>query len=641
MFTVTFPDGTQKQYSTGIRLSEIAKQANPEPAETILAAKVNQTLMDLSAQVDSDCQLQWLTFAEPEGKSIYWHSTAHIMAQAVKQLFPEAKLGIGPAIENGFYYDFDVPRGFSPEALEKIEQRMHRIVQQDLPFRRQVVSKAQAQKLFSQKNESYKLELLEEIDSDQVSLYEQGEFIDLCRGPHLPSTGYVKALKLLSTSGAYWRGSEQNPMLQRIYGISFPEQEQLDQYLHRLEEAQRRDHRRLGQLLDLFSVHDQIGPGLILWHPKGAAIRNTVETFWREEHQKRGYQLVYTPHIANEKIYQVSGHLENYAELMYSPMEIDGVPYRVKPMNCPGHILIYKSRQRSYRDLPIRYAELGTVYRYEKSGVLHGTLRVRGFTQDDSHIFCTEEQLFEEIVGVLELVEFMMKTFGYNYRAYLSTRPEKSIGSDQAWEKATAALKEVLEQLEIDYEIDPGEGVFYGPKIDIQLEDALGRGWQGPTIQVDFNLPERFDVTYIGEDGKEHPVVMIHRTVLGAMERFIGGLVEHYAGAFPVWLAPVQVMVIPVSDRQMEYARKIASLLSADLIRVEVEQRNEKVGRKIRDAEIQKIPYMLIVGQKEEENQTVAVRKRSKGHLGNFKLEQFHSTILKEIKERASWLHQT
>ncbi|MCK4417027.1 MAG: threonine--tRNA ligase, partial [Candidatus Latescibacteria bacterium] len=439
MFTVTFPDGNQEQYSAEITLLEIAKQvANPDPAETILAAKVDGALVDLSAQVDSDCQLEWLTFADPEGKTVYWHSTAHIMAQAVKQLFPEAKLGIGPAIENGFYYDFDLGGGFSPEDLEKIGQKVHQIIREDLPFSRQVVSKPKAQEVFSQGGEDYKLELLKEIDSDQVSLYQQGDFIDLCRGPHLPSTGYVKTFKLLSTSGAYWRGSERNPMLQRIYGISFPRQDQLKQYLHRLEEAQKRDHRRLGQLLDLFSVHDQIGSGLILWHPKGAAIRNTIETFWREEHQKRGYQLVYTPHIANEKIYQVSGHLENYSELMYSPMEIDGVPYRVKPMNCPGHILIYKSRQRSYRDLPLRYAELGTVYRYEKSGVLHGMLRVRGFTQDDSHIFCTEEQLPGEVVGVLELVEFMMKAFGYNYRAFLSTRPEKSIGSDQAWEKSTS-----------------------------------------------------------------------------------------------------------------------------------------------------------------------------------------------------------
>ncbi len=635
MFTVTFPDGTRKQCPAGTDLLEIAKQGgNPGPTERILAAKVDGGLVDLSARVDSDCQLQWLTFADPEGKTIYWHSTAHIMAQAVKQLFPEAKLGIGPAIENGFYYDFDLGGGFSPQDLEKIGQKVHQIIQENLPFDRQVVSKAKAQEVFSQRGEDYKLKLLREIDSDQVSLYQQGEFIDLCRGPHLPSTGYVKTFKLLGTSGAYWRGSERNPMLQRIYGISFPQQDQLKQYLHRLEEAQKRDHRRLGQLLDLFSVHDQIGSGLILWHPKGAAIRNTIETFWREEHQKRGYQLVYTPHIANEKIYQVSGHLENYSELMYSPMEIDGVPYRVKPMNCPGHILIYKSRQRSYRDLPLRYAELGTVYRYEKSGVLHGMLRVRGFTQDDSHIFCTEEQLSGEIVGVLELVEFMMKAFGYSYRAYLSTRPEKSIGSEQDWEKSTSALQGVLEQRGIEYEIDPGEGVFYGPKIDIQLEDTLGRGWQGPTIQVDFNLPERFEVAYIGEDGKEHPVVMIHRTVLGAMERFVGGLIEHYAGAFPVWLAPVQVVVIPVSDRQMEYARKIAGSLSADLIKVEVEQRNEKIGRKIRDAEMQKIPYMLIVGEKEVESQTVAVRKRSKGHLGNLKLEQFRSTILEETRTR-------
>ncbi|HID95878.1 MAG TPA: threonine--tRNA ligase [Candidatus Latescibacteria bacterium] len=634
LISVTFSDGVERRYPAGTSLFDIVAEIDLG-SNVPLVARVDGRLVDLSTPVTSDCAVKLLSFESPEGKGVYWHSTSHILAQAVKELFPEAKLGVGPSIENGFYYDFDVQNPFSPGDLEKIEERMRRIVKADLPFRRKEVSRAEAQRLFTSKGEDYKVELIEELDAEeQPIIYQQDGFIDLCRGPHLPSTGYIKAFKLLSSSGAYWKGNERNPMLQRIYGISFPEQKQLDEYLSKLEEAKRRDHRRLGQELDLYSVHEDVGAGLIHWHPNGAVIRNVIEEFWKEEHWKRGYKLVYTPHIASERIYQISGHIENYSDLMYSPMDIDGIPYRLKPMNCPGHILIFKTRQRSYRDLPIRYAELGTVYRYERSGVLHGMLRVRGFTQDDSHIFCTEEQLPDEIVGVLDLVQFMMDTFGYSYKAYLSTRPEKSIGSDEAWEKATNTLRMTLEKMGLDYQVDPGEGVFYGPKIDIELEDALGREWQGPTIQVDFNLPERFDINYIGQDGREHSVVMIHRTVLGAMERFIGGLIEHYGGAFPVWLAPIQVAIIPITDVQMEYSERVAEALKADLIRVWVDRRSEKIGHKIRDAEIQKIPYMLVVGSREVKEGTLSLRKRGEGDLGSVKLEEFRTRILDEIRKR-------
>jgi len=538
------------------------------------------------------------------------HSVAHVMAEAVQSLFPDAKFGIGPAIENGFYYDFDLPRSLAPEDLAVIEDKMKEIIASDAPFVREEMAKKEAQKLFSA--QPYKLELLDEIDDDTVSVYRQGSFADLCRGPHVESAGQIKAFKLLSIAGAYWRGDEHNPMLQRIYGVAFADRKALRVHLAKLEEAGRRDHRKLGAELDLYSIHEEAGPGLVHWHPKGAVIRRVIEDFWKTEHIRRGYDIIYTPHIGKIGLWQTSGHWEFYRENMYSPMEIDEQEYVIKPMNCVGHILIYKTRLRSYRDLPLRYAELGTVYRYERSGVLHGLSRVRGFTQDDAHIFCRFDQLEDEVVSVLELARFMIDTFGFtNYKVALSTRPDKYAGSLEVWEEATDTLKKSLERLKIDYDIDPGEGVFYGPKIDIKFEDALGRGWQGPTIQVDFNLPQRFDVTYIGEDGGEHSVAMVHRTVLGSMERFLASLIEHYGGAFPVWLAPVQVMILPIADRHLDYARKLEAELKQAGIRADVDARSERVNLKIRQAQMEKVPYMLIVGDKEVEEDVVSVRLRS------------------------------
>lgn len=574
------------------------------------------------------------------------HSAAHVMAEAVKQLFPEAKFGIGPAIENGFYYDFDLPRSLTPDDLAAIEARMKEIIKADLPFQYREVSPEEARRIFA--DQPYKLELIEGILAGRegangeaaqeaapvLSIYTQGTFTDLCRGPHVERTGQIGPFKLLNVAGAYWRGDEHRPMLQRIYGTAWATQEDLDKYLWKLEEAAKRDHRKLGKELDLFSTDPDIGAGLILWHPNGAMIRHQIETFWKEEHLKRGYQLVYTPHLASEEIYKISGHLEAYADMMYSPMDIDGRPYRAKPMNCPGHIRIFQSALRSYRDLPIRYAELGTVYRYERSGVLHGLLRVRGFTQDDSHIFCRPDQLKAEVNGVLDLTEFMMQTFGYKYHAYLATRPEKYIGTDEEWEFATNALREVLEERNMPYDIDEGGGVFYAPKIDIKLWDALGREWQGPTCQVDLNLPVRFNITYIGEDGKEHRVIMIHRTVLGSMERFIGGLIEHYGGNFPLWLAPLQVMVIPIADRHLDYARQVVRQLQEAGLRAKVDDSPERMQAKIRAAQLQKVPYMLVVGDKEAASQAVAVRSREEGDLGPRPLAEFVAMAVRLVKER-------
>ncbi len=562
------------------------------------------------------------------------HSASHIMAQAVVSIFPEAELGIGPAIEDGFYYDFDLPRPLTPDDLAGIEGKMREAILGDLPFVRQEVDRETARRLFG--SQPYKLELIADIPEDEpISTYTQGDFTDLCLGPHVASTGEIGAFKLLSTAGAYWRGDERRPMLQRIYGTAFPTQEELESHLARLEEAARRDHRVLGKQLDIFSIHDEAGPGLIFWHPKGALIRLTIEDFWRQEHLRRGYQFIYSPHIARLDLWKTSGHWEWYQENMYSPMEIDEQLYVVKPMNCPGHIMVYKNRKRSYRELPLRWAELGTVYRYERSGVLHGLTRVRGFTQDDAHIFCRPDQLQDEIVGVIRLVQFMMKTFQFDeYEVRLSTRPEKSAGSLEIWEEATAALAGAMEATGVPYQVDPGEGVFYGPKIDVKLKDALGRTWQGPTIQVDFNLPVRFDMNYVGQDGMEHRPVMVHRAVLGSMERFMGCLLEHYAGAFPVWLSPVQAVIIPIADRHLDYARQIeARLLEADL-RVEVDARSERMNAKVRDAQLQKIPYMLVVGDQEMAGNQVAVRLRRGQNLGPRQLEDFISLAQEEIREK-------
>ena len=571
---------------------------------------------------------------EDEKLEIMRHSTAHIMAGVVQSIFPEAKFGIGPAIEDGFYYDFDLPRPLSPDDLPVIKAKMSEIITSNVPFVREEMDKEEARRLFAA--QPYKLELIDEIQDDKVSLYRQGAFVDLCRGPHVSSTEEIKAFKLISIAGAYWRGDETRPMLQRIYGVAFDTEEALTEHLKKLDEAARRDHRKLGRELDLFSIHEEAGPGLVHWHPKGAVIRRIIEDFWKDEHIKRGYDIIYTPHIAKLDLWKTSGHWEFYRDYMYSPMDVEGQEYIIKPMNCLGHILIYKTRLRSYRELPLRYAELGTVYRYERSGVLHGLSRVRGFTQDDAHIFCRFNQLEDEVIGVLELARFMIDSFGFsNYQVLLSTRPEKYAGSIQIWEEAIETLKQALARLKLDYNVDTGQGVFYGPKIDIKLEDALGRGWQGPTIQVDFNLPQRFNVTYIGEDGQEQSVAMVHRTVLGSMERFFASLIEHYAGAFPVWLAPVQAIVIPVADRHLDYVYKLETELKSEGIRVEVDARSERINLKIRQAQLAKIPYMLVVGDKEVAASTVSVRLRSTEQLATQSLDNFKETIRMAIKDKS------
>lgn len=601
----------------------------------IIAAELEGKELDLSTKITEDATLQPVRIDSDKGEKILKHSTAHILAQAVMHLFPGVHFAIGPAIENGFYYDFDLEHPFTPDDLKKITQEMEKIVHSNYPFERKEIDREQAKKYFKEKGEIYKLEILDEIPDEKVSIYTQGDFVDLCRGPHIPSTGYARNFKLLSVAGAYWRGDEKNKMLQRIYGTAFATKKELKDYLNLLGEAKKRDHRKLGRELDLFSINEEVGPGLILWHPKGAMIRKVIEDFWRDEHIKRGYEFVYTPHIARLNLWKTSGHWDFYRENMFSPIEVDKGSYMVKPMNCPFHIMIYKSKERSYRDLPIRYAELGTVYRYEKSGVLHGLLRVRGFTQDDAHLFVTPEQLEQEIVGVLDFTKFMIESFGFSkYNIYLSTRPEKYVGTIDKWDLATSALKKAVEDIHLPYRIDPGEGVFYGPKIDVKLVDALGREWQGPTVQVDFNLPERFNMTYIGADGKEHQPIMLHRVVLGSMERFFGTLIEHYAGAFPIWLAPVQVKIVPISDAHHKYAKEVYKNLFNKNIRVELDIRNEKMNAKIRDAEKEKVPYILVIGDKEVQNKTVSVRKRKTGNEGATKLEEFIERIKKEIKEK-------
>ena len=569
--------------------------------------------------------------AEPSKLEILRHSTSHVMAEAVKELFPDVLLAIGPSIETGFYYDFDMPHKLTEEDLPKIEEKMKEIVKRDEKFERQEISKAEAIKQMRGAGEIYKVELLNEIPDDKVSIYKNGKFIDLCRGPHIRSTKEIKAFKLLSIAGAYWRGSEKNKMLQRIYGTAFESQKELDAHLKLLEEAERRDHRKLGKQLDLFNIfQEEAGAGLVYYYPKGAVLRETIENFLRSEHRKRGYETVIIPHIAKAELWHTSGHSAYYRENMYF-LKVDEQDYVIKPMNCPGHILIFKRKLRSYRDLPIRYFELGTVYRHEKSGVLHGLLRVRGFTQDDAHIFCTHEQLKDEIIKVIDFAFDMMKVFGFEYEINLSTRPEKFVGTKENWEHATEALINALKSKGEKYEIDEGAGVFYGPKIDIKLKDAIGRLWQGPTIQVDFQLPERFDLAYTGEDGKEHRPAMIHRVVLGSIERFIGALIEHYAGAFPVWLSPVQVVILPIADRHFDYANKVKEELFEDGIRVEIDDRREKIGLKIREAEMQKTPYMMIIGDKEMSSNTVSLRARHKGDVGATKLEDFISAIKEEM----------
>ncbi len=631
---ITFPDGSSKQYDKGVRAGEIVEEISKGLAKKTVAAKFNGQMIDLSRELSEDGSIEFITYDTPEGMHVFWHSSAHIMAHAIKNLFPEAKFGFGPALEDRFFYDFDIDRSLTPDDLEKIEEEMKKIVAENKPFVREELTKEEAIKLFQERQEPYKVEHISELE-DGTSVYREGDFVDLCSGPHLPSTGMVKYFKLLAISGAYWKGDEKNPMLQRIYGVSFPKKSALDDYLFKLEEAKKRDHRRLGRELDLFSISEELGAGLVLWHPKGALIRKIIEDFWRDEHLKAGYDLVFTPHIARLDLWDKSGHLDFFSENMFSSMEMENVRYQLKPMNCPFHLLIYKSKGKSYRDLPIRWAELGTVYRYERSGVLHGLLRVRGFTQDDAHIFCRPDQLQDEIKRCLDFTMFILNTFGFSeYEIYLSTRPEKFVGTVENWDLATDALKTALESSELNYEIDPGEGVFYGPKIDIKIKDVLDRAWQCTTIQVDFNEPERFDITYRGQDGKDHRPIMIHRALMGSLERFFGTLIEHYGGAFPLWLSPVQAMILPITDRHLDYANQVAEKLRQKNIRVQVDDRNEKIGFKIREAETQKTPYMLIIGDKETESDTVSVRKRKEGDLGKLSLADFEKMVLDEIERK-------
>lgn len=630
---ITLPDGTLRVFDEPVTLAAIAESIGKRLAKDALAGKVNGILRDLSYRVEGDASIEIVTPRSPEGLDLMRHSAAHVMAEAISRLFPGTKFAYGPPIEDGFYYDVDSPTPITAADLPRIEEEMRKIVQENHPFVRHELTRREAEAKY--REDEYKLENIARAEGDTISFYTQGSFEDLCRGPHVPSTGRIGFFKVMSLAGAYLHGDATKKQLTRIYGTTWPSREELERYLHHMEEAKRRDHRTLGKQLDLFSTSEEIGAGLILWHPAGAFIRHQIETFWKEEHLRRGYQLLYTPHIASEAIYRRSGHLENYGEMMYSPMDIDGFPYRVKPMNCPGHIVIFKSRVRSYRELPLRWCELGTVYRYEPSGTLHGMLRVRGFTQDDSHIFCTPDQIEQEVNGVLDLMEFMMKTFGYRYKAFLATRPEKSIGTDTQWERATSALRKVLEARGMAYTVDAGGGVFYGPKIDIKLVDALGREWQGPTTQLDFNLPERFEMEYIAPDNERRRVVMIHRTVLGSMERFIGGLIEHFAGDFPLWLAPEQVRILTITDAQRDYAESVFTQLKAAGLRAELDRRGEKIGAKIRDGELAKIPYLVILGAKEKEAGAVTVRRRLVGDLGTMSCEALIAKLLEEVRTRA------
>lgn len=629
---ITLPDGSIKEYDAGITVEEVAYSIGTGLGRAAIAGKINGNQVDLNTTINSDVELSIITLDSREGLDIYRHSAAHIMAQAVKRIYGNVKLAIGPAIEDGFYYDFDLEDRLSQEDFDRIEKEMRKIIKEDLPVTRKVMGKEEAIKLMKEIGEEYKVELIEEMEDEEVSFYEQGEFIDLCRGPHLPSTGRLKAFKLLNVAGAYWRGDENNKMLQRIYATAFARQSELEQYLERLEEAKKRDHRRLGKDLDLFSFHDE-GRGFPFIHPKGMVLRNELIDFWKKEHRKAGYEEVLTPIILNQSLWQQSGHWEHYQENMYFT-EIDDELHSIKPMNCPGGILIYKSKMRSYRDLPIRMAELGLVHRHEKSGTLHGLMRVRNFTQDDAHIFCLPSQIVDELTGVIKLVDTIYNAFGFNYSVELSTRPENSMGSEEMWDLATGALKEAIEKNGLAYEINEGDGAFYGPKIDFHLEDSLGRTWQCGTIQLDFQMPERFDLSYVGEDGKEHRPVMIHRAIYGSLERFMGILIEHYGGAFPVWLAPVQVKILPVSDDQFSYAEELREKLASKEIRVEVDAANEKLGYKIRQAQLEKVPYMLVVGKNEAENRTVSVRDRREGDLGAMGIAEFKEKVLAEIREK-------
>ncbi len=639
MINVTLKNGEVASYPDGITIGEVAGRISEGLARAALAGCVDGVVKDLSTKLEKDCSLGILTFNDDEGRRTYRHTASHILSQAVKRLFPGAKLAIGPAIDNGFYYDFDIDRTFTPADLAEIEKEMTKIIAEDLKVERFTLPRDEAIRLMESKGESYKVELIRDLPADeQISFYRQGDFTDLCAGPHLPSTGLVKAFRLLSVAGAYWRGDERNKMLQRIYGTAYTKKSELDEYLRMLEEAEKRDHRKLGRELDLFSINENTGAGLVLWHPNGARIRGFIEDFWREEHFRNGYEIVNSPHIGKSSLWEISGHLDNYAENMYAPIEIEGQKYYLKPMNCPFHIMMYKSGMRSYRDLPLRWAELGTVYRYEKSGVLHGLLRVRGFTQDDAHIFCSPEQMPDEIGRTLRFCLFMLGSFGFDkYKIYLATRPkEKAVGDVDMWDAATAALDAAVKAQGLDCEVDEGGGAFYGPKIDIKIKDALDREWQCSTIQFDFNLPERFDLNYIAPSGEKKRPYMIHRALLGSMERFFGVLTEHYAGAFPLWLSPEQIRIIPVMEKHFDYAADIKNRLISRGFRANADLRGEKMGYKIREAQLEKIPYMLIIGDKEIESGAVSVRSRKDGDLGVLNFDDFVAGIVAESEGRCN-----
>lgn len=626
------PDNSIRTVEPGTTVLDVASGIGPRLAKAAVCGKYNDQLVDLDKPLEMDGSLSIITLDSPEGLDVLRHSVAHIMAQAVLRLWPETKLAIGPTIENGFYYDFDLNYSFKPEDLEKIEKEMHKIIAEDLPIKRVDVSAEEATKLFEEHNDIYKLELIAGLDED-ISIYQQGDFFDLCRGPHLPSTGKAKVFKLLNVAGAYWRGDASKPMLQRIYGTAFLKQSDLDTYLERLEEAKKRDHRKIGRELELFALLEE-GPGFPFYLPKGMELRNTLIDFWREEHKKAGYLEISTPVILHQDLWHRSGHWDHYKDNMYVT-EIDGEDYAVKPMNCPGGMLVYKNKMYSYRDLPLRLGELGLVHRHELSGTLHGLMRVRNFVQDDAHLFMLPEQIKSEITDLILLIDKFYKIFGFNYHMELSTQPENSMGSDEDWTVATNALKEALEDNGYDYILNEGDGAFYGPKIDFHLEDCLGRTWQCGTIQLDFQMPERFDLTYVGQDGERHRPVMIHRVVFGSIERFIGILIEHFAGAFPTWLAPVQVKVLPIAEAHHEYATNVAERLKELGFRVEIDSRNEKIGYKIRESQMQKVPYMLVVGGKEVENQEVAVRSRKDGDQGSIALEDFIEQITEEVNSKA------
>ena len=630
---IILPDGSAKEYAAGTTLGEAVKKLSNSLAKKVLAANVNGELTDLREELVDGSEVAFLTFEEDGGKHTLRHTASHVMAQAVKRLWPEAKLAIGPAIDKGFYYDIDMEHTLTPEDLTKIEKEMSRIVKENLPITKSVMSRQEAIEFFKSKNEDYKVELIEDLPEDAViSCYAQGDFIDLCAGPHVASTGKVKAFKLQSIAGAYWRGDEKNKMLQRIYGTAFEKKEELDAYLHMLEEAAKRDHRKLGKELGLFVIKEE-GPGFPFFLPKGMALRNELENFWREVHHDFEYDEIRTPIILNKHLWETSGHWDHYRENMYTTI-IDDEEYAIKPMNCPGGILVYQNEMHSYRDFPLRYAELGLVHRHELSGALHGLFRVRAFTQDDAHVFMLPDQMQSELMKVIELFDRIYSQFGLKYHVELSTKPDNAMGDDAIWEAATEALRNAIEAKGIPYVINPGDGAFYGPKLDYHIEDSLGRTWQCGTIQLDMNLPERFNVEYIGEDGQKHRTIMIHRACFGSMERFIGILTEHYAGAFPTWMAPVQVKVLPISEKHVEYANQLAKQMRHDYVRVEVDDRNEKIGYKIRQAQMAKVPYMLVVGDKEVEEGTVNVRKHGGDELGSVPFEEFFNSIKIEIKER-------